>query len=162
MSDWSNLDGGLLTFNVAGGGPTACRRQGVEVEDELQTLDFVSNGWKIDWPEMKKSVDWRVASPDAATRPAAPALARATAGATSTAFLLLASAFSFDSKIQFRQQNSVSTVKLSFDSLVQFRQLSSVSTVKFRDERLMYFTSSTLWLCILRHVLEMLLEFHSG
>src|SRR5215216_275269 len=26
----------------------------------------------------------------------------------------------------------------------------------------MYFTSSTLWLCILRHLLEMLLEFHSG
>ena len=57
---------------------------------------------------------------------------------------------------------SVSTAKFSFDSKIQFRQLSSVSTVKFRDERLMYFTSSTLWLCILRHVLEMLLEFHSG
>ena len=26
----------------------------------------------------------------------------------------------------------------------------------------MYFTSSTLWLCILCHLLEMLLEFHSG
>ena len=57
---------------------------------------------------------------------------------------------------------SVSTVKFSLDSKIQFRQLTSVSTVKFRDERLMYFTSSTLWLCILRHVLEMLLEFHSG
>ena len=37
--------------------------QGVEVEDEPQALDFVSNGCKIDWPEMKKSVDRRVASP---------------------------------------------------------------------------------------------------
>ena len=35
------------------------------------------------------------------------------------------SAFSFDSKIQFRQQNSVSTVKFSFDSYIQVRQLSS-------------------------------------
>src|SRR3954470_20459124 len=26
----------------------------------------------------------------------------------------------------------------------------------------MYFTSSTLWLCILRHLLDMLLEFNSG
>ena len=33
------------------------RLRGVEVEDELQALDFESNGWKIDWPEMKKSVD---------------------------------------------------------------------------------------------------------
>ena len=89
---------------------------------------------------------WRlwVASPNVATRPAAPVVARAAA----TAFLLLV--------------RSVSTVKFSFDSKIQFRQLSSVSTVKFRDERLMYFTSSALWLCILRHVLEMLLEFHSG
>ena len=57
---------------------------------------------------------------------------------------------------------SVLTLKFSLDSKIQFQQLNSVSTVKFRDERLMYFTSSTLWLCILRHVLEMLLEFHSG
>ena len=38
----------------AGGG---WRLRGVEVEDELQALDFVSNGWKIDRPEMKNSVD---------------------------------------------------------------------------------------------------------
>lgn len=48
------------------------------------------------------------------------------------------------------------------NSKIQFRQLNSDSIVKFRDERLMYFTSSTLWLCILRHLLEMILEFHSG
>ena len=53
------------------------RLRGVEVEDELQALDFVSNGCKIYRSEMK---------------------------------------FSFDSKIQFRQQNSVSTVRFSFDS----------------------------------------------
>ena len=93
------------------------------------------------------------ATRDAATQPAAPALARAAApgaatAAAATAFLLLV--------------RSVSTVKFSFDSKIQFRQLNSVSTVKFRDERLMYFTSSTLWLCILRHLLEMLLECHSG
>jgi hypothetical protein len=57
---------------------------------------------------------------------------------------------------------SVSTAKFSFDSKIQFRQLNSLSTVKFRDERLMYFTSSTLWFCILHHLLERLLEFHSG
>ena len=39
---------------MAGGG---WRLRGVEVEDELQALDFVSNGFKIDTPEMKKSVD---------------------------------------------------------------------------------------------------------
>ena len=39
---------------MAGGG---WRLRGVEVEDEPQALDFVSNGCKIDWPEMKKSVD---------------------------------------------------------------------------------------------------------
>ena len=68
---------------------------------------------------MKKSVDRCVASPDAATRPAAPALARAVVAAT--AFLLLVRLvstvkFSFDSKIQFQQLSSVSTVKFSFDS----------------------------------------------
>ena len=39
---------------VAGGG---WRLRGVEVEDEPQALDFVSNGCKIDGPEMKKAVD---------------------------------------------------------------------------------------------------------
>ena len=58
------------------------------------------------------------ATRDAATRPAAPALARA---AAATAFLLLVHPvstvkFSFDSKIQFRQLSSVLTVKFSFDS----------------------------------------------
>ena len=45
---------------AAGGGCLAgdgCRLRGVEVEDELQAVDFVSNGCKIDRPEMKKSVD---------------------------------------------------------------------------------------------------------
>ena len=56
----------------------------------------------------------------------------------------------------------VSRVKFNFDNKIEFRQLNSVSTVKFRDEQLVYFTSSTLLLCILRHLLEMLLEFHSG
>ena len=39
---------------LAGGG---WQLRGVEVEDELQALDFVSNGCKIDCAEMKKSVD---------------------------------------------------------------------------------------------------------
>ena len=39
---------------LAGGG---WRLRGVEVEDELQALDFISNSCKIDWLEMKKSVD---------------------------------------------------------------------------------------------------------
>ena len=47
---------------AAGGGGLLFGRwwlaaQGVEVEDEPHALDFVSNGCKIDWPEMKKSVD---------------------------------------------------------------------------------------------------------
>ena len=54
------------------------------------------------------------------------------------------------------------TIAFSFGSNIQIPQYISVSTVKFRDEQLMYFTSSTLWLSILRHLLEMLLEFHSG
>ena len=41
-------------YCLAGGG---WRLRGVEVEDELQALDFVSNGCKIDQSEMKKSVD---------------------------------------------------------------------------------------------------------
>ena len=58
-------------------------------------------------------------TPDAAKRQAAPALARAAAAAN--AFLLLVCSvlivkFSFDSKIQFQQLSSVSTVKFSFDS----------------------------------------------
>ena len=62
---------------------------------------------------MKKSVDRHVASPDATTLLAALALAHAAAAAT--AFLLLV--------------RSVSTVKFNFDSKIQFPQLSSVSTV---------------------------------
>ena len=50
VSGWAGRRGGADRPRVAGAGGSASggwRLMGVEVEDKLQALDFVSNGWKI-------------------------------------------------------------------------------------------------------------------